>query len=177
LAIDAVTFYDNSTAFWDEYLAHRIGLMPIKTPADLPAEVELIFSLDVEGPKTAYSSDFKCSDKDISMAKEKIIAVTLATNQHLRLEGRAVLGTGRKHAKFQAGIVSYGEEDKGLRFMVESFFQMEPYEVLSRGCGVIESQLDDIESALTGKKKEVKPKSEAKKKATKKATKKTETSE
>lgn len=161
IAIDKVTFYDNTSAFWDEYLAHRLGLMPIISPDKTPESAEVIFSLDAEGPKTVYSSDLESSDKDIKMAKERIIIATLAQNQHLRLEAKAVPGIGKKHAKYQAGLVGYGEEDKGIRMFVESFYQMLPSDVLLRGCDEIESDIEDIEAAL------------GKKKTAKKATKKT----
>jgi DNA-directed RNA polymerase subunit D len=159
LAIESVTFYDNTTAFWDEYIAHRLGLMPISTPDKTPASAEIIFSLDAEGPKVVYASDMASSDKEISVAKGNIPLVTLGQNQHLRFEGKAMLGTGRKHAKFQAGLLAYGAEGEDLRFVVESFFQMEPAEVLSRGCDVIETDLEAIEAAL-GKKPEKKKKAE-----------------
>jgi len=168
LAIDSVTFYDNTSAFWDEYIAHRLGLMPVTTPSKTPESAEIIFSLDAEGPKTVYASDMKSSDKSISIAQEKIPVVTLGPNQHLRLEGKAVLGTGKRHAKFQAGFVSYGEEGKGVRLVVESFFQMEPSEVLERGCDVIEADIEGIEAAL-GKKPAKKAPAKKKKPAKKKA--------
>jgi len=144
--------------------------MPITTPAKTPESAEVIFSLDAEGPKTVYASDMKSSDKGISVAQEKIPVVTLGPNQHLRLEGKAVLGTGRRHAKFQAGFVSYGEENKGLRFVVESFFHMEPPEVLARGCDVVLTNVEEIEAALGKKpaKKKAAPKKAAKKKPAKK---------
>jgi DNA-directed RNA polymerase alpha subunit len=167
LAMGSVTFYDNTSAFWDEYIAHRLGLMPITTPAKTPESAEVIFSLDAEGPKIVYASEMKSSDKGISVAKDKIPIVTLGPNQHLRLEGKAVLDIGKKHAKFQAGFVSYGEEDKGLRFVVESFFHMEPYEVLARSCDVVLMNLEEIEAALG--KKPAKKKAAPKKKAAKKA--------
>jgi len=154
LAMDAVTFYDNTSPFWDEYISHRLGLMPLITPAKTPASAEIIFSLDAEGPKTVYSSDLKSSDKDIKVAKS-IPLVTLGPAQHMRFEAKAVLGTGKKHAKFQAGLVSYGQEGKGLRFFVESFYQMTPVEVIKRGCEIIEDDVEAIESAL-GKKPEKK---------------------
>ena len=177
LAIDKVTFYDNTTAFWDEYIAHRMGLMPILTPDKTPESAEIIFSLDAQGPKTVLTSDMTSSDKGVSFAKDNITIVTLGPEQRLRLEGTAVLGIGRKHAKFQAGIVSYGEEKDGIHFMVESFYQMEPIDVISRGCDAIESQIEAVEEALgaPSKKKKAKvEKAEKPEKKEKKAKKKAE---
>jgi DNA-directed RNA polymerase subunit D len=162
LAIETVTFYDNSSAFWDEYIAHRLGLMPVTTPEKLPAQAEIVFSLDAEGPKVVYASDMKSSDKDITVAKGTIPIVTLGPSQHLRFECKAVLGTGRRHAKFQSGLVSYGVEGDNVRFLVESFFQMEPADVILRACDVIEEDIELIEEAL-GKKPEKKKKASKKK--------------
>ncbi len=167
LAIEAVTFYDNTSAFWDEYIAHRLGLMPILTPDKLPEDVEVVFSLDAEGPKTVYASDMTSSDKDIAVAKGNISIVTLGPNQRLRFEGRAVLGIGRTHAKFQSGLVSYGAEGDEAKFVVESFFQMEPSQVILRGCDVIESDIEAIEEALGKKSEKPKKAAKAKKKSKK----------
>lgn len=173
LAIDTVVFYDNTSAFWDEYVAHRLGLMPILTPDKTPESVEIIFSCDAEGPKTVYASDLVSSDKGISMAKDKIHVATLGPNQHMRFEATAILGTARKHAKFQAGLVGYGEDEKNLRMFVESYYQMPPAEVILRACDQIDSDIEAIEEALGKKPAKKAAKSEAKtKKTTKKTTKK-----
>ncbi|MBD3210051.1 DNA-directed RNA polymerase subunit D [Candidatus Micrarchaeota archaeon] len=172
LAVDHITFYDNNSAMWDEYLAHRLGLIPLTTPENLPENVGVVLTLDSEGPGTVYSGDMKSSDKEISVGVDDIPFVTLGSDQRVRLEGYASLGTGKKHAKFQAGIVSYGEEKDKLRFMVESFYQMQPYEILKRSCDVLEKDIEDVEAALGAKPKKAKKtaakKSTAKKKTTKK---------
>jgi DNA-directed RNA polymerase alpha subunit len=168
LAIDSVTFYDNTSAFWDEYIAHRLGLFPVTTPDKVPEDAEVLFSLDAEGPKVVYASDMTSSDKDITISKGNIPIVTLGPNQHLRFEGKAVVGTGKQHAKFQSGLVSYGVEGDDIKFMVESFYQMTPAEVIVRACDVIESDIEAIEEAL-GKKSEKKKKKAAKPKKEKKA--------
>jgi DNA-directed RNA polymerase subunit D len=167
-AMDKVTFYDNTSAFWDEYIAHRLGLMPIVTPDKSPEGAEVVFTLDAQGPKVVYASDMTSTDKEVVIAKGNIAIVTLGPEQRLRFEGKAVLGIGRTHAKYQAGLLSYGEDKNGLRFMVESFYHMEPIDVLARGCDVIESDIETIEEALgVPSKKKKKAKAEKPEKAEK----------
>lgn len=143
LAIDKVTFYDNNSAMFDEYIAHRMGLMPVATPAKTPKEAAISFRLDESGPKTVYSQDLKSSDKEIAVAREKLPIITLGENQRIRLEAATRLGSGTEHAKFQAGIVSYGLEDDKIRFQVESFYQMTPAEMIRRGCSALEEDLEE----------------------------------
>lgn len=149
LAMDSVTVYDNNSSFWDEYIAHRLGLMPIVTPKKTPKSAEIIFTLDAEGPKKVYSGDLKSSDKGIKIAFDNIPVITLNQNQRIRLEGKAVLKSSREHAKFQAGLVAYGKEEDGtFKFMVESFYQMPPKDVIERGCDEITGDIAELEKAL-----------------------------
>lgn len=152
LAMDKVIFYENSTALWDEYLAHRIGLMPVKTPSKLPKNAEIDFFLDFEGPGIAYSKDLKTEHKDAEIAKENIPVVTLGDKQRIKLEGKAVLGRGTQHAKFQAGLVSYGTEGSDYKFFVESFYHMEPQEVILRGCNEMLSEIQELKKQFAKKK-------------------------
>jgi DNA-directed RNA polymerase subunit D len=177
LAIESVTFYDNSTAFWDEYVAHRLGLFPIMTPENLPESTEVVFTLDAEGPKVAYASDMASTDKEISVAKPSIPIVTLGPNQHLRFEAKAVLGTAKKHAKYQAGLVTYGDEGGSLRLIVESFFQMRPADVVLRACSQIEMDIEAVEYALGRKSERMKKAEKEAAKAAEKAAKEAEKAE
>jgi len=160
MAIDKVTMYENSSPVFDEYIAHRIGMLPLKTPKSLPASTEVSFVLDAQGPKAIYSEDLKSSDAGIVVAEPRIPIVTLIEGQSVRLEGKAVLGTGRKHAKFQAGLASYEEKEDGTLLMkVESFFNMGPKDLLIRGCKILEDDLEELSDelgALSGKKKKAK---------------------
>jgi DNA-directed RNA polymerase subunit D len=153
LAIDRVTVYDNTSSFWDEYVAYRIGLMPVTTPKKTPKSAEIIFSLDAEGPKKIYSGELQSSDKGIKIALDNIPVITLAQDQRIRLEGKAILKNAMEHAKFQAGIVSYGiKEDGTFKFTVESFYQMPPKDVVERGCDEVINDIEEIEKALKKKK-------------------------
>lgn len=112
LAIDKVTFYDNTSALFDEILAHRIGLIPIPTdPSTLNrvGEVDaegkptyvVRYTLTKEGPATVWSGDFECEDKRFAPVDPKIPIVELLAGQRLILEAEAVLGQGTQHAKWQ----------------------------------------------------------------------------
>ncbi|MBN2121476.1 DNA-directed RNA polymerase subunit D [Candidatus Micrarchaeota archaeon] len=149
LAIDKISMYENTSSMFDEYISHRIGLLPIVTPKSTKDGMEVQFSIDEAGPKMVYSGDFKCADKEAAMAKDRIPIITLFEEQNLRLEGTAVVGRGITHAKFQAGLVAYGEDEKGgVTLKAESFFQMEPAEMLVRGCKELENDLAELAKAL-----------------------------
>jgi DNA-directed RNA polymerase subunit D len=166
LAIDSISLYENSSPIFDEYIAHRIGLIPIKTPKRLPASTEVFFTLDEQGPKEVCSGDLKSSDAGIQVAEPRIPIITLGEDQSIRLEGKAIVATARKHAKFQAGIAAYEVADDGsFTLKAESFLSMEPRDMLLRGCTILADDLDSLSDALdvaTGKKK---PKKAAAKKA------------
>lgn len=112
LAIDEVTFYDNTSALFDEILAHRISLLPVPTD---PSTLNLAgqtddegkpsymvrYTLTKEGPCTVYSGDLECEDSEFAIADPKIPIVRLLEGQRLILEATAVLGTGTDHAKWQ----------------------------------------------------------------------------
>ncbi len=168
LAISSVTFYDNTSSYWDEYLAHRLGMMPILTPSRLAKSAEVMFVIDEQGPKKVYSKDLKSSDSKIKVAKDNIIVATLGENMRLRLEAKATVADGTVHARHQAGLVSYGIEGGKHKFFVESYYTMPPADVILKGCDELTSDIDKLEKFLSGKK----PKKEAKKKAEKKPAKK-----
>lgn len=154
-AIDEVTFYDNSSSMFDEYIAHRIGLIPIITPAGVPKEAEIKFYLEAKGPKVVYSSELESKDMEVKVAKNNIPIVTLGENQEIRLEGKAVLGTSKKHAKFQSGLAAYEIVDGTYKFTVESFFHMPPHDLILRAISILEDNLEELEQKLekAGKKK------------------------
>ncbi len=114
LAVDYVDFYVNSSYLYDEIIAHRIGMLPIKTDLEKfnmqnecvcggegCPNCQISFRLNVEGPKVVYSGDFISDDPDVHFAFQNIPVLELFEGQQLMLEAVARLGTGREHAKFQ----------------------------------------------------------------------------
>ena len=148
-AVDTVTFYENTSALFDEYLAHRIGLVPIMTPKDYDEKDEVVFSLEAEGPATVYSKEMKSSDKNVKVANADIPIIKLAEGQRIKIDGKAIVGTGKTSAKFQPGIVSYkSKNDSDYEFYFESFGQMPANEIMRRALDIISSGLKDVHKDL-----------------------------
>jgi DNA-directed RNA polymerase subunit D len=147
-AIDRVTFYENSSAMFDEYLAHRIGQVPLLSDSGRAAD-EIGFTLEATGPGTVLSKDLKSTDAKVKAAITDIPLLRLLEGQNLRLEAKARRGIGRAHAKFQPGLISYELlKPTEFRFKVESFMQMEPRELLEKTAGLITEKCDELEEKL-----------------------------
>ncbi|MFQ6063237.1 MAG: DNA-directed RNA polymerase subunit D [Methanosarcinales archaeon] len=117
LAIDEVDIYYNNSVLFDEQLALRLGLIPLKADTDLlvfPDECDcdggcskcqVFLTLNVEGPKTVYSEELISADPDVvEVADKKIPIVKLKEDQTIMLNAIARLGIGRDHAKWQSGV-------------------------------------------------------------------------
>jgi len=121
MAIDIVNFKKNDSVLTDEIIANRLGQIPFafnKKAYNLPEEcecegkgcsrcqVELI--LKKKGPGVVYSGDIKSTDKDVYPVFDNIpITELFSPDEEIELTAIAKLGTGRKHAKWQGGIVGY----------------------------------------------------------------------
>ncbi len=118
MAIDEVVIIENSSVLHDEILAHRLGLIPLKTDLDsynLPEECScksefgcnlcrVTLTLDREAKDetiTVYSGDLVSENPNIVPVSDKIPIVKLAKGQRLKLEAYARLGKGKDHAKWQ----------------------------------------------------------------------------
>ncbi len=119
LAIEEVTFIENTSPLYDEIIAHRLGLVPIKTDLkafNLRSECKcegkgcssctLKLTLSASGPCTVYSHDLVSEDSKLKPI-EGIPIVKLGKGQKLTLEAEAILGTGKMHAKWQPAVVGY----------------------------------------------------------------------
>nr|MDO8134980.1 DNA-directed RNA polymerase subunit D [Candidatus Njordarchaeum guaymaensis] len=123
LAIDDVIIVENTSPMYDEVLAHRLGLIPIKTNLEMfskPSECEckgsgcpkcqVVLTLDkkaVDGPMTVYSGDLKSQVPQVEPSTPRIPIVKLSRGQRVVLEAYARLGTGNEHIRWQAAIASY----------------------------------------------------------------------
>ena len=115
LAVDDVIIYDNTSALFDEIIAHRLGLVPIPTDLSLLTfrdqcvckgkgcpNCTVRYTLSKEGAGMVVSSDLQPSEPSWAITEGNIPLVELFKDQRLILEVEAVLGRGQDHAKWQA---------------------------------------------------------------------------
>lgn len=122
LAIEDVEFRANSSALYDEIVAHRLGLIPIKTDLksyELPSECSckgkgcakcrLKLTLKAKGAGVVYAENIKSRDPKCKPVHEKMPITKLLKGQNLELEATAILGQGKEHSKWVPGLVFYKE--------------------------------------------------------------------
>ena len=120
LAIDEVAMERNSSALYDEALAHRLGLVPLVTDLKSYKEKEkcackgkgcaqctLTLTLKAKGPGSVYASSLESKDPKVKAVYENMLIVKLVKDQEIKLSATAVLGRGEQHMKFSPGLVYY----------------------------------------------------------------------
>ncbi len=113
-AVEDLKIYDNTSALFDEMLAHRIGLIPLTTDLKsyTPREAcscegkgcsqcTVTLTMSVEGPRMVLSSDLISQDPAVHPAADNIPIVKLEKNQKVVIEVYAILNRGFEHSKWQ----------------------------------------------------------------------------
>ncbi len=132
LAIDDVVILENSSVMHDEAVAHRLGLIPLRTdpgrfvmPPDCDCKSTLgcskcrvLLVLDADANEKTIvvtSGELVSEDEMVKPVSKDIPIIVLAPNQKLKFEAYARLGIGKDHAKWQptsAAVVKDGKDDE-----------------------------------------------------------------
>jgi DNA-directed RNA polymerase subunit D len=104
LAIDEVEIYKNDSALYDEVLANRLGLIPLKTEKGMTEKTKINLKLSKKGPGTVYAEDL---EGPAEVIYGKIPITLLGENHKLELVATATLGKGITHAKHTPGLCYY----------------------------------------------------------------------
>jgi len=104
LAVDEVEISRNDSPLYDETIAHRIGLLPIKTDKSVNEKTKSKLKLDVKKDGIIYSGELKGGAK---IVYEEIPITTLNKGQELNIVAMVKGGKGVKHAKFSPGLMFY----------------------------------------------------------------------
>jgi DNA-directed RNA polymerase subunit D len=129
LAIDDVIIYDNTSALFDEIIAHRLGLIPIPTDLSILSfrteckcagkgcpTCTVRYTLSKEGECVVYSGDLQPEHPSFAITETLVPIVDLAKDQRIILEVEAVLGRGKDHAKWQVVLAPRYRMDTVISF-------------------------------------------------------------
>ncbi|WP_420544836.1 DNA-directed RNA polymerase subunit D [Nitrosopumilus sp.] len=167
-AIDTVDIIENSSVLPDEGLAHRLGLIPIKTdlsrfnePAKCDCKSEagcsnckvmlVLDSGDADTTRTVVSSELSSEDDSIKPISDKVPIVQLAPGQRIKVECYARLGQGTEHAKWNSANISTltetDKEDERI-LTVESTGALTPEEIVLAGVEEVSNRLNDFKAMI-----------------------------
>jgi DNA-directed RNA polymerase subunit D len=120
MAIEEAEIRKNSSILYDEIIAHRLGLIPLKTDLktyNLPgkctcegagcAKCTLKLTLKAKGPGMITAKDMQSSDPKVVPVYPDMPIVKLLKGQLLELEATAILGKGKDHMKWSPAIAYY----------------------------------------------------------------------
>ncbi len=160
-AIEDVEVVSNESPLYNETVAHRLGLIPLKT--DLKSynfkencscgslgcalcEVKLTLVQNKEG--YVYSGSIKSDDPQIVPFDKNIPITKLFPNKKIELNMKAVLGTGRTHAKWAPAHAYLREKKDTLELVIEPFGQLEAKEVYNKAIELIIERIEELENKL-----------------------------
>ncbi|MCK4476859.1 MAG: DNA-directed RNA polymerase subunit D [Methanophagales archaeon] len=180
LAIDEVNIHENTSLLYDEQLALRLALIPLKTDLGVySADDVFSLTLKAESPERAgytmvYSKELISSDPGVEAAFENIPIVKLISTekeiggiraiarQRISFAAIAKLGRGKEHAKWQpVTVCSYKsvanmpdeEEHKNtLLFTVEGDGSVPVDEIVTEAARIMRKKCERVVEELTRKK-------------------------
>ena len=115
LTIDEIEITKNDSPLYDEMIANRVGLIPLKSDKSGKKEPRIKLNVSKEG--MIYSGEMKGEAKP---SYESIPITYLNKEQELEIEATTKIGTGIEHSKFSPGIIFYRNVseismDKGMK--------------------------------------------------------------
>ena len=126
LAIEEVDIYKNDSSLYDEIIAHRLGLIPLKNQK-LKKDDVLEFKLHVK----SKDDGTMVLSGDLSgeiVAYSEIPIVLLGEGQELKIVAKAKMGKGAIHSKYVPGLIFYHHVPK-IKIAKEGELQNELAEI------------------------------------------------
>lgn len=168
LAIDDVVILENSSVMHDEAVAHRLGLIPLRTdlhrfvlPHDCDCNSTLgctkcrvLLSMDSEAndkTKVVTSGDLVSEDEVVKPISTEIPIIVLAPAQKLKFEAYARLGFGKDHAKWQptsASVVIDGKDENESILTVETNGALTAQETITAAIERLDSKIKNFDEVI-----------------------------
>ena len=158
-AVESIDVLENSSVLADEGVAHRVGLIPLKT--DLSASKDgnendkIMLTLDSgvsDETRTILSGEIKSQDDTVIPTSKDIPIVTLAPGQSLKFEAYARLGKRTEHAKWNsATIVTLTETEKENEkiLTVESTGALDPKHIILSSVEQLSTKLSEFKTIIS----------------------------
>ncbi len=152
LAIDEVKISKNDSPLYDETIAHRLGLMPLKIDKPVTGKTQAKFKLNVKKEGFVYSGE-------LSPAKviyNQIPITLLNKGQEIELVATARAGKGSEHSKFSPGLMSYRDsldpeeegDSKELVISLESFGQLSVKSIFTKAIEALKNDLASVSKKI-----------------------------
>jgi len=147
LAVDEVEISKNDSPLYDETVAHRIGLVPLKSSGTK----EVTLKLKTKGEGMVYSKELK---GDAEVVYGEIPLTFLKKGEEINIVAKTTFGKGTDHSKFSPGLMFYRnifkvDADKNCK---EEVVEKCPKDVLHNENGKVvvknENQCDDCEACV-----------------------------
>ena len=167
-AIDTVDIIENTSVLPDEGLAHRLGLIPLKTdlsrfnePSKCDCQSEsgcsnckvllVLDSGESNETRSVLSSELSSEDESIKPVSEKIPIVQLAPGQKIKIECYARLGRGTDHAKWNssniATLTDTEKEDEKI-LTIESTGALNPEQIVLEGVQEVSRRIVEFKDMI-----------------------------
>ena len=158
-AVESIDVLENSSVLADEGVAHRVGLIPLKT--DLSASKDgnendkIMLTLDSgvsDETRTILSGELKSQDESVVPTSNDIPIVTLAPGQSIKFEAYARLGKGTEHARWNsANVVTLTdtEKDDEKVLTVESTGALNPKHIILSSVEQLSSKLSEFKTIMS----------------------------
>ena len=158
-AVESIDILENTSVLADEGVAHRIGLIPLKT--DLSASKDgnendkIMLTLDsgvLDETRTILSGELKSQDNSVVPTSNDIPIVTLAPGQSIKFEAYARLGKGTEHARWNsANVVTLTETEKDDEriLTVESTGALDPKHIILSSVEQLSTKLSELKTIVS----------------------------
>jgi len=167
-AIETVEILENTSIIPDEAIAHRLGLIPLKTDSSdiiisesSESDSRVILTLDSDETKTeennsesrtVFSNELKGEDAGVKPISDKIPIVMLAPGQKVKFQAYARLGRGTEHAKWNSANTSVLTETKNKNehiLTVESTGSLDAKNIVLIGMDELSNRLVKFKDMLS----------------------------
>ena len=152
-AIDYVFLEKNTSSFTDEFLVHRIGLIPLKYSKNILPNEEIELTLEVKNDTNEimniYSDNLQCDYNEISVMKS-ILLFYLMPKREIKFKCIARKGSGKYHAKWSPVVAPFLKEDENnmINLHYEYTENSNNKDLFLKSICILEKQINDFENKI-----------------------------